>query len=267
MKKWIAGLMLVFSVVLFSISLYFLMGMFRQDCDEQQAYEELREIYENPKPDVLPDRQEEGETLNETVAVVDAGLLALHEKNPDCVGWLRIEGTVIDYPVMYRPQEKNYYLRRDFGGAYAVRGSLFLSEVCDPESSDNLIIYGHHMNSGTMFAALDNYKDGEFYKEHPKIHYSTLHGDEVYQVIAVFATPVYTDNDFEYYNFVKAETEKEYQDFVSACKAKSIYETGYSAVYGDRLMTLSTCEYSQRNGRMVVVAKRIEEQGVAAWQE
>lgn len=257
MKKWIAGLLLVFSVVLFSISLYFLMGMFRQDMKEQQAYEKILDIYENPETE--PDRENgEGGGAGEAGKEIDAGLLALHTENPDCIGWLQIEGTVIDYPVMYRPQEKQYYLWRDFYGEYAARGSLFLSEICDPEKSDNLIIYGHHMSSGTMFAELENYKQKEFYEEHPKIQYRTLHGNETYQVVAAFATPVYTGSDFEYYNFTKAESKKAYETFVSACKEKALYETGCSPIYGDRLLTLSTCEYSQRNGRMVVVAMRLD---------
>ena len=82
---------------------------------------------------------------------VDAGILALHEENPDCIGWLTIDGTRIDYPVMYRPGDKNYYLHRDFNGEYSANGCLFLAEECVPGNSDNLIIYGHHMNSGKMF--------------------------------------------------------------------------------------------------------------------
>lgn len=259
MRKWIAGLIFCFSIVLFSISLYFLMGMFGQDRREQKEYEDILEIYENPENVIDTEKNVQGDAEEKSGEVeIDAGLLALHTENPDCIGWIRIEGTVIDYPVMYRPTEKHYYLRRDFYGAYAVRGSLFLSEACDPEQSDNLIIYGHHMSSGTMFAALEKYKNEEFYREHQMISYHTLHGNETYQVIAAFVTPVYTGCDFAYYDFVKAGTEKEYDTFIAACKEKSFYETGETAVYGDRLLTLSTCEYSQANGRMVVVAKRLE---------
>ena len=159
---------------------------------------------------------------------------------------------------MYHPEEKNYYLRRNFEKEYDVSGTPFLSELCDPEDADNLIIYGHHMSSGKMFAALDQYKSEEFYQEHPIIQYSTLHGKEQYQIIAAFAVPVYTGHDFEYYSFTKAENAEDYLEFVKECKKRSYYDTGYTAQYGDKLITLSTCEYSHKNGRMVVIGKQIE---------
>ena len=191
--------------------------------------------------------------------VIHSGLLALHEKNPDCVAWITIEGTVIDYPVMYRPSQKNYYLHRDFNGNHASAGALFIAENCDPADSDNVIIYGHHMNSGKMFAALNKYKKQSFYEEHKRIVYETLHGSETYEVMFAFTTPVYTGHDFEYYAFSKASSAEEFDAFISACRERALYYTGVTARYGDKLLTLSTCEYSQKNGRMVVVARKINE--------
>ena len=191
--------------------------------------------------------------------VIHSGLLVLHEKNPDCVAWITIEGTVIDYPVMYRPGQKNYYLHRDFNGNHASAGALFIAENCDPDDSDNVIIYGHHMNSGKMFAALNQYKKQSFYEEHRRIVYETLQGQETYEVMFAFTTPVYTVHDFEYYAFSKANSAEEYDAYISACRERALYDTGVTARYGDKLLTLSTCEYSQKNGRMVVVARRINE--------
>ena len=191
--------------------------------------------------------------------VIHSGLLALHEKNADCVAWITIEGTVIDYPVMYRPGQKNYYLHRDFNGNHASAGALFIAENCDPDNSDNVIIYGHHMNSGKMFAALNKYKKQSFYEEHKRIVYETLNGQETYEVMFAFTTPVYTGYDFEYYAFSKANSAEEYDAYISACRERALYDTGVTARYGDKLLTLSTCEYSQKNGRMVVVARKINE--------
>ena len=191
--------------------------------------------------------------------VIHSGLLALHEKNPDCVAWITIEGTVIDYPVMYRPSQKNYYLHRDFNGNHASAGALFIAENCDPDDSDNVIIYGHHMNSGKMFAALNKYKKQSFYEEHSRIVYETLNGPEAYEIMFAFTTSVYTGHDFEYYAFSKANSAEEYDAYVSACRERALYDTGVTAQYGDKLLTLSTCEYSQKNGRMVVVARKINE--------
>ena len=203
----------------------------------------------------LPDETPEP-TLSQ---VIHSGLLALHEKNPDCVAWITIEGTVIDYPVMYRPNPKNYYLHRDFNGNHASAGALFIAENCDPDDSDNVIIYGHHMSSGKMFAALNKYKKQSFYEEHKRIVYETLHGAETFEIMFAFTTPVYTGHDFAYYAFSKADSSEEYDAYISACRERTLYDTGVTAQYGDKLLTLSTCEYSQKNGRMVVVARKINE--------
>ena len=258
MRHWLTRMVMICSIVLLSISIYFLMGMFIQEQKDGTTQERLKEIYER-EPDVNEEKPTaDQECLNEDTEAANAGLLALHEENPDCIGWLTIPGTVIDYPVMYHPDEENYYLKRDFYGNYSANGCLFLSELCDPADSDNKIIYGHHMNSGKMFAALDGYKRRAFYEEHPLILFDTLQGAETYQVMAAFCTPVYTGNDFSYYTFTKAADQTEYAAYVQAVKERSLYDTGITALYGDKLLTLSTCEYSQANGRMVVVAKKIE---------
>ena len=152
MRRFLEGILMILSIVLLSISIYFLMGMFAQEKHDRDVYEKVIKIYENAEEQI--GENEDRESEEEKKVQINAGLLALHEENPDCIGWITIEGTVIDYPVMYHPGEKNYYLHRDFDGNYSAAGSLFISEICDPESCDNLLIYGHHMNSGSMFAAL-----------------------------------------------------------------------------------------------------------------
>ncbi|NBH35757.1 class B sortase [Clostridiaceae bacterium] len=263
MKRWIAGIVLLCSILLLSVSGYFLADMFMREKKDDALQEQLKEIYEDSRSGETNEtskREGAGDSDDGTVSPsVHPGLLALHRENPDCIGWISIEGTAIDYPVMYHPAEENYYLHRDFYGEYSANGCLFLSELCDPYTSDNRIIYGHHMNSGKMFAALDQYKDSAFYLEHPLISYNTLRGSETYQIFAVFCTPVYTGNDFPYYTFTKAEDAADCQRYIKAVKERALYDTGISAVFGDKLLTLSTCEYSQKNGRMVVMAKKIRQ--------
>lgn len=252
-RRFIAGILMIVSIILLTISIYFLMGMFIQERQDNQLQQELQELMQEKEDE--PGENSSGDSFIE----VDAGILALHEENPDCIGWLTIEGTKIDYPVMYRPGDKNYYLHRDFNGDYSANGCLFLAEECVPGDSDNLIIYGHHMNSGKMFADLEKYKDKGFYEEHTTILFRTIWGNEQYQILSAFTTPVYTGNDFNYYSFIKAQKGADYEYFIREIKRKAIYETGITAEYGDKLLTLSTCEYSQRNGRMVVVAKKIQQ--------
>ena len=199
MNRIATGFLLFLSILCISVSVYMLAGMYQEDAKSDQTFEEIRKVFDQEKPEDTKD----SENANEVY--INPGLLELHEQNPDCVGWIHIEGTKIDYPVMYHPEEKNYYLRRNFHKEYDISGTPYIAEICDLEDFDNLILYGHHMNSGAMFAHLDKYKSESFYQEHKTFTYSTLHGEETYEVMACFAVPVYTGNDFAYYVFTKAD--------------------------------------------------------------
>ena len=113
------------------------------------------------------------------------------------------------------------------------------------------------MNNGSMFADLCKYADEDFYREHKTIRFDTLSGFGEYEVVAAFKTVAYSEQGFKYYHFTSAESEADFDDYIAQCKALSLYDTGVTAEYGDKLITLSTCEYSRQNGRMVVVAKKI----------
>lgn len=261
MRKFLQGILLIISVILIALAIWSLMGMYGDYRKEEKLHEQLKRIHEQVRePDEKTEDPVSPEDTSETeeAVVIDEGLLALHEENPDCIFWIRIADTQIDYPVMYHPEEKDYYLKRDFHKEYAYAGSIYLSDYCDPEESDNRILYGHHMNNGSMFADLDRYKDAQFGASHARIELQTLHGAEYYRVIAAFAVPVYTGNDFLFYGFTKAENKTAYDDFVRECKERSLYEMDETAAYGQRLLTLSTCEYTHKNGRMVVVAVQEE---------
>ena len=240
-RKVIAVILAAIGITAAAFGGYQLLEIHHQDKQAKDMHQKLQEIHDS------------GGTNQEGI---DQGLAALNAKNPDCIYWLRIPDTEIDYPVMYHPSEEEYYLYRDYEENYSPSGSLYLAENCDPVHGDNLIIYGHHMRSGTMFAHLEDYKDEDFYKKHKTIELETLQGHEEYEIIAAFTTPVYTGHDFEYYKFTTTTDPAEFNNYVRQCKEKSIYTTSKTAHYGERLLTLSTCEYSQKNGRMVVVAVR-----------
>jgi sortase B len=254
MRRLLTKFLTILSVAFILVSLYVLIGMMLENRKSQDTFDEIKIIFDQGAS------EEDQEDEPEEEISVNPGLLKLHEINSDCIGWIQIEGTNIDYPVMYHPEEENFYLRKNFYREYDMSGTPFISEICNPEDFDNLILYGHHMKNGTMFADVDKYKDSDFYKEHPIITYSTLHGDETYEIFACFAVPVYTGSDFQYYAFTKAESSEEYQAFVETCKKLSYYDTGITAEYGDQLITLSTCEYTHKNGRMVIVGKLIREE-------
>ena len=173
-----------------------------------------------------------------------------------------LEDTKINSPVMQSKDNPNFYLKHGFDKAYTDYGCPYVQENCDMElQSDNIIIYGHHMNDGSMFAGLMKFKDKNFWEKHKTISFDTLTDRQTYEVIAVFKTVVYTDSpeSFKYYQFVNAENAEDFTAYVEKCKELSLYDTGVTAEYGDKLLTLSTCEYSRTNGRLVVVAKLINE--------
>lgn len=178
--------------------------------------------------------------------------------NTDLVGWMQIAGTKINYPVMQTPDRENYYLHRNFNREDSAHGCLYVREVCDVNTpSDNLTIYGHRMKDGTMFAPLHKYQDKSFWEKHPTIQFDTLTEHHTYEIFSVFLTTASVGQGFEYHRFVDASDAAHFDDFVATCKRLALYDTGVDAQYGDKLITLSTCEYSQTNGRLVVVAKRI----------
>ena len=179
--------------------------------------------------------------------------------NPDMVGWIKINGTGINYPVMQTPSIPDYYLNHDYYKNESVYGCPYVQANCDVDApSDNVIIYAHHINDGSMFAGLENYRSKDYWSSHKTISFDTLNKKANYDILAVFAVPVDESdkNTFKFYEFVNAYDPNHFSTFVAKCKALSFYETGVTAKQGDKLLTLSTCEYTNKNGRLVVVAKR-----------
>jgi len=185
-------------------------------------------------------------------------LAELHAANPDFVGWLQIDDTRINYPVMLCQEDAEYYLYRDMEGKNSSSGVPFLGSGCDLQS-DNIIIYGHNMKNGTMFADLLRYREEDFWWEHPKISFDTLEGTKSYEVIAAFQEEVHGQEEtgvFRYYAYGGTLTETEFREYAENIRRLSLYDTGKEAVYGEQLLTLSTCSYHRENGRFVVVARK-----------
>ncbi len=182
----------------------------------------------------------------------------LHAENADMVGWLSIPGTAIDYPVMQK-EGNEYYLHHDFYGEEDRHGCLFVKDIADVVTpGDCFIVYGHNMKDGTMFGSLDEYRNEEYYKEHPLLRFDSLYEERGYEIMAVFLSHVYREGEegFRYYEFYSADTEEEFRDFYENVMGNSLYDTGVSAEYGDTFLMLSTCAYHEEDGRLVVVARR-----------
>ena len=180
-----------------------------------------------------------------------------YDRNSEFFGWLTIDGTRIDYAVMHCVEDNYKYLHADFDGDYYYPGIPYIDSKCTLDS-DNLLIYGHNMNDGSMFHTLFRYEDESFWEEHPTIMFSDLYEDYEYEVLAVFRDHIYKKSDtcFKFYQFIDAANEEEFDYAISQFKEKSIYDTGVDAEYGDKLITLITCAYHVENGRFVVVARR-----------
>ena len=182
----------------------------------------------------------------------------LYKKNKETIGWIRIKGTKIDYPVMHNVQSNAYYLHRNFNREYSSSGIPFLDYQCKGDAtSDNSIIYAHNMRNGTMFHDLLNYKDASFYASHAMIEFDTLTELGRYEIFAVLRTKVGGENEFKYYDFIDAHNPADFDSFIAECLNRSLYKTQIIPRYGDKILTLSTCSYNTDNERFVVFARKI----------
>lgn len=244
MKKWLFIIAIIIFVISFAFSILYIIRNNLQDKEQEQIFEKLEQVIIEEQNN---DEYEQEEIRN---------LQELYNINTDFIGWLKIENTNINYPVMQTEEDrKDYYLYKNFYKEYSQMGTPYIAEFCNIQESDNLIIYGHHINSNKMFGELEKYKKKSFYEEHKKIIFNTIYENAEYEIIAVFKT--IADTGFEYYKFYNANSEQEFNTFIKKCKELSFYNIEKTAEYGDKLITLSTCEYSNKNGRLVVVAKKI----------
>ncbi|MBQ6886701.1 MAG: class B sortase [Lachnospiraceae bacterium] len=183
----------------------------------------------------------------------------LYNKNRSLIGWVKIDDTIIDYPVM-QTENNTYYLDHNVEQEYDKNGSIFLDKDCDVlKPSMNLIVYGHHMKSGKMFGGLDKYSQKSYYEEHPVIRFDTIYEKGLYAIMYVFRSRVYNEDEivFKYYQFIEANSAEEFYSNMEEMSELSLYDTGITAQYGDQLLTLSTCDSSEPEGRFVIVARKI----------
>ena len=250
----------VFSVIIIAC----LISIFSQLYTENKEKEEFRQLSEIVtedtqtvrKPNILQINSTDNEIQSEqpmyyTTDYEPHSISELISMNPDCFGWISIAGTSINYPVMHTPNNPQKYLNRNFYGEYRFSGVPFLDARCSSDST-NLIIYGHHMNNGTMFSDLCNYTDYSYFAGHPTIVLETKDGASTYTVFAVMKVK----SDDDWYKFTTALTEKRYNSMIEYAKEKSIYNTGITPVYDQQILTLSTCYGYNQDDRILVLAVR-----------
>lgn len=271
-KNWIYLAMLIFFGAIFVFSAVYLIDYLVESKQQQDDYRDLADIVASiqaneatrPTQPDKPATQPSGtqSSIPETEPVVLEILPEykdLYEMNNDLVGWIKVEDTKINYPVLQTaPDNKDYYIDHDFYHRGRGCGAIYVRETCDVfEPSDNVTIYGHHMKDKSMFAGLDYYRDKSFWEKHKTFTFDTLYEHHTYEVIAIFKTSANNGQGFPYHRFENAKDEAAFDEFINTVKSLQMYETGVTAEYGDKLVCLSTCEYTLNNGRLVVVAKRI----------
>ena len=273
MKKILFTAIVLLLVAAFGISA-FMVGNYLIDGKKQEernnelseivanAQTEATEASEITQPTEVPETTEETTVPTETTEPTEPGILPgykdIYEMNNDVVGWIKMEGTKMDYPVMQTPSKPNFYLDKDFDKRNSKRGCIYAKEECDINTpSDNITLFGHNMQDGSMFACLDAYTSKRAWENNSLIFFDTLTEYHTYKIFAVFKTSANLGEGFRYHMFVDAADEQEFDEFVATCKQLSFYDTGITPVYGDKLICLSTCEYTLNNGRLVVAAVRI----------
>ena len=191
----------------------------------------------------------------------------IYEDNHDFIGWLTGEDTPIDNPVMYTPDdgmEGQYYLRKNFYGEYDIVGTLFVDSRCklDPEEgvSTDTIIYGHRTINDTMFGPLQRFKDPAYCEDHTEILFDTMYRPGRYKLFAAILSQASDGRPdvFKYYDFIQAEDQKAFEDYLYEIeKAAVYYDEENAPVFGDEIITLSTCDYYKKDGRLALIGRRI----------
>ena len=228
----------VIILIMVAAILVFIAGMavklLREDYTEEKTFKDIQNVVEKADDEDI--------------------LSKLKKRNSDVVGYLEIPDTTISYPVMQTKDNPDFYLTHDIDKNYSFYGTPYLSAYCDLEKSDNLIIYGHNINGGRMFGALTQYRNESFYQKHNIIYFTTEEKMK-YEIFAVISVNKYS---FPYWQFVMAQDENDYDEFVNKVKQYSLFDTGITPKYGEKLITLSTCDNSRGSDYRFIVIGMIK---------
>lgn len=268
MKEKFRVILLYVCIAVFSISVAYIVYNQYTMYQENQQFQELQSSKSKAESVLESEANRKGEdsTSQENEIVQEEKNILpeykqLYEENPDLYGWIKIEDSIVDYPVMYTPDDPNFYLYRNWQKEETTSGSIFIDGRSN-EDTQNLLVYGHNMKNGTMFGSLDKYKDKAYYDQHKYIQFDTVYEKATYEIIAVSRGIVYYENEpqneFLFYEHIELNSEEEFNDYISYMKENSYYEIDSTAEYGDEIITLCTCDYWTDNARLLIVAKRIK---------
>lgn len=266
-KKLLFTITVILLVIAFAVSAFLVGNYIVESKNQKDRNDQLANMVsqaqttpstKQPETKPAPTTEETTQATTEpTELSIKKEYQEVYDTNNDMVGWLQIENTKINYPVMQTPSNANYYIDHDFDKNSSKHGAIYAWGDADVnEPSDNITIFGHNMADGSMFAALGAYTSKTAWENNSMIFFNTLYEYHTYKIFAVFKTSANVGEGFSYHKFVDG-TKEEFDSFVKTCKDLSFYDTGITPVYGDKLICLSTCEYTLDNGRLVVAAVRI----------
>lgn len=237
-KKLILTLIVIFSFLFFCLML----GISIINSNRSKALGDTIAVGDINRP--VTDSKQEGRNLQQEVKDI-------HSKYPEAVAWLKVPGTSIDRTI-FQTNNNDKYLKTNRDGKKTQWGESFLDYRCNINNllnPGNYIIYGHNTEKDDNFTPLLNYKKKSFFDNHSEIELATVNGDYKFKIFSVYVT----DTNFFYID-TNFETSKEFTDFENSVKSKSVYDTGVNPGQNDTILTLSTCDYTQNEGRFVIHA-------------
>ncbi|MEG0664065.1 MAG: class B sortase, partial [Clostridia bacterium] len=250
----IRKLILIFAVPIFLISGFFVTKYYIDSYNNDQLIQSLKNKYNETT--TVP--QEKKDEIGYPSDYIDS-FFELYKQNKDVKGYIKIDGTAIDFPIV-QYTDNDYYLRRDFNKKNSDHGIPFFDFRVDlKRPATNFLIYGHNMHDKQMFNEILNYKNLDYYKNHPIITMDTVYEKSQWKVFAAYVANASSEDGpvFQYHNFINCTNETIYNNFIDQVELRSIIQTGVDVKYGDQLLTLSTCTYEIGSGRFVVMARKV----------
>lgn len=184
----------------------------------------------------------------------------LYKQNNDFIGWIKIENTNINYPVMQTKNKYDYYLKHNYQKQYSDYGTPFIGEGCSVKpASNNIVIYGHNMKNGSMFAALTKYKEQSFWEKNKYVQFDSLYEQGKYEIAYIFIAEINQKDSFGYYKYIQWDTEEQFKKFQNEIEKRQLYKTNVNPDWKDKIITLSTCENHDENSRMVIICRKLSE--------
>jgi len=260
MKKFIRVLLILLCccfTVLFAYSSYRLYNIVREYKFAEKKYTQLSSQYVSSPSDPSSPAEASASGEQSTAALAERSPIAvnfslLQEQNSDVVAWLYSPGTPINYPIVHG-SDNDHYLNYFIDGSYTGSGTPFIDFLCAGDfTNQNTVIYGHHMQDGSMFASLSKYRNASYYEEHPYMYLNTPTQNYKIEIFAGYLTEA--DSDSYFFDFSE---ESDYLAFLQRMQANSNFPSSVELGPDDRIVTLSTCSYEYFDARYVVQGKLV----------